>query len=117
MKILVCGGRTYDNKEEVYRILDDYLPIVETDLCLIVGGAKGADTLAKEWAIENGIPVMEFIANWQYYDKEAGPTRNRAMLYFGNPDLVIAFPGGRGTAHMVKIARAAGVEIYETNKT
>ena len=34
---------------------------------------------------------------------------------YGNPDLVIAFPGGKGTAMMVDLARKAGVEvkIYE----
>jgi hypothetical protein len=33
------------------------------------------------------------------------------MLREGRPDLVAAFPGGRGTAHMVRIAREAGVEV------
>jgi hypothetical protein len=31
------------------------------------------------------------------------------MLDQGKPDLVVAFPGGRGTANLVKQARAAGV--------
>jgi hypothetical protein len=35
------------------------------------------------------------------------------MLDEGKPDLVIAFPGGRGTADMVKKARRAGVEVVE----
>jgi UDP-N-acetylmuramoylalanine-D-glutamate ligase len=39
--------------------------------------------------------------------------RNKWMLTDGKPDLVIAFPGGRGTASMVNLARAAGVPVTE----
>jgi predicted Rossmann-fold nucleotide-binding protein len=39
--------------------------------------------------------------------------RNRQMLTEGRPDLVVAFPGGKGTANMVALARKAGVEIVE----
>jgi hypothetical protein len=34
----------------------------------------------------------------------------------GKPDLVVAFPGGRGTANMVKQARAAGVAVMEVGR-
>src|SRR5258708_15682483 len=33
--------------------------------------------------------------------------RNRDMLCDGKPDLIIAFPGGKGTAGMVDLARKA----------
>jgi hypothetical protein len=35
------------------------------------------------------------------------------MLDEGIPDLVVAFPGGRGTANMVRQARERGFEILE----
>jgi hypothetical protein len=35
------------------------------------------------------------------------------MLMEGKPDLVVGFPGGRGTAHMCRIAGEAGVEVIE----
>ena len=48
MRILVCGGRTYDDRDSVWRTLDDYQrrygPIT-----IIQGGATGADAWAKEW--------------------------------------------------------------------
>jgi len=44
--------------------------------------------------------------------RRAGPERNAAMLGLG-PDLVVAFPGGSGTAGMVRLAKAAGVEVIE----
>jgi hypothetical protein len=39
--------------------------------------------------------------------------RNQQMLDEGRPDLVVAFPGGAGTANMVKLARAIGCEVIE----
>ena len=42
----------------------------------------------------------------------AGPIRNQEMLDKGKPDLVIAFPGGKGTADMVGRALRTGVFVY-----
>lgn len=36
--------------------------------------------------------------------------RNRQMLEH-EPDLVIAFPGGKGTADMIRVARKAGQKV------
>ena len=33
------------------------------------------------------------------------------MIVEGTPDLVIAFPGGRGTENMIKQAEAAGIPV------
>ena len=35
------------------------------------------------------------------------------MLDERRPDLVVAFPGGRGTADMVGRARSAGIEVID----
>jgi len=107
MRILVCGGRDYDNWSAVREALDTHNPSV-----LIHGGASGADRLAGKWADVHGVPTIVFPANWRQ-GKKAGPLRNRFMLSEGKPDLVLAFPGGRGTADMVSVARAAGVAVHE----
>jgi hypothetical protein len=39
--------------------------------------------------------------------RAAGPRRNQRMLEDFRPDLVVAFPGGRGTAYMVRRAGLA----------
>lgn len=56
---------------------------------------------------------MEFPAKWKMYGRSAGAIRNAVMLSEFQPDIVVAFPGGRGTAHMVRIARAAGIDVIE----
>ena len=41
-----------------------------------------------------------------------GPKRNQMMLD-QKPDIVLAFPGGRGTADMIARAEQAGVEVVK----
>lgn len=109
MRILVCGGRDYKDYATLFSVLDSKY------LCTLIihGDARGADHLADEWARSRGISLAVFPANWKGHGKSAGPIRNRLMLDYMKPDLVVAFPGGRGTADMVKYARAMGVPVEE----
>lgn len=110
MKILVSGGRDYNDREHLFAILDEYLGQVTI---LIHGGASGADTLAGEWGQTRGIPVQVFPANWLAHGKAAGPIRNQQMLTEGKPDLVLLFPGGRGTQNMGMLSRKAGCLVRQ----
>jgi len=124
VRILVCGGRGYSDWPRVREVLDElaakhskfykdaenWLPV---DLTIIHGGAKGADSLADQWAAVNWTSLRVYEADWETHGRSAGPKRNQLMLEDGKPDLIVAFPGGRGTAHMVKIARDAGVPVME----
>lgn len=56
------------------------------------------------------IPCVKCIIT-QKYGKSAGPIRNQTMLDDGKPDLVLAFPGGRGTADMVAKAEKHGIPV------
>lgn len=112
MRVLVCGGRDYTDRDKVFAELDS-LHNAHHFTYLIEGGARGADRLAYAWAISHGIHGMEYPAEWDEYGHAAGPIRNRRMLDHGKPDLVVAFPGGSGTADMIGLARAAGVPVVE----
>lgn len=112
MKVLVCGGRDFNDGLLVYETLDR-LHRERGITAIIEGGAKGADTAAYSWAKIHGLHNQTYPADWTLHGRAAGPRRNATMLADGNPDLVLAFPGGRGTADMVRRARAAGVEVRE----
>jgi len=112
MRVLICGGRQYQEVGFLWKTMDHIhatQPISE----VIAGGAAGADTLGASWAIERGIPCRVFMADREKLGRSAGPIRNQKMLDQGKPDLVVAFPGERGTADMVRRARAAGVRILQ----
>ena len=88
---------------------------------MVHGGAPGSDTLAHVWATDRKITdegglVKVYAANWERDRKAAGPIRNIKMLTESQPHVIIAFKGGNGTAHMMKIGREAGVPVYEVKE-
>lgn len=124
MRVLVCGGREYDDwtvfANTMYR---HFHPDATGEECrksptIIHGDAKGADFMARLWAICNGFDEVRFPADWKAHGKGAGPIRNQRMLDEGKPDVVVAFPGGKGTVDMVARAKKAGIPVIEIlNKT
>jgi hypothetical protein len=100
MRVLVCGGRNFSD----YSFLSSVLTNIHTTTKItriIQGEAPGADTLARQWANEHNILIIGFPADWNTYGRAAGPIRNKQMLDEGKPDVVIAFPGNKGTRNMV----------------
>lgn len=111
MRVLVCGGRDFNNAsvvEDVLNSIHEAKPIT----LIIQGEARGADRLGKLWAKGRGIPTLDCPANWELYGKSAGYIRNKYMAEM-NPDIGVAFPGGKGTANMVKIMRERNIEVIE----
>ena len=127
MKILVCGDRNWVDQAAITRELLGYLrtttppskPVSPNTITVIHGDARGADRLAGEVARCLGMKVKRYPADWAQYGRAAGPIRNKRMLEEGKPDLVLAFHPdlrqSRGTAHMVSIAKKAGVPVRVFN--
>lgn len=112
MRVLVTGGRDYRDATRVSAVLAAVRAKHGID-AVIQGGARGADKLAAEWAVANGVPVVTFEADWDGpAGKGAGMIRNARMLTEGKPDCCIAFPGGKGTAHMLGLMRKSGLPLW-----
>ena len=111
MRVIVCGGRDYTDGTTVARVISALNPV---GTVVVHGGARGADSLAADWCRTFGVPEEPHPADWNLHGKAAGPIRNQAMLEAG-ADLVIAFPGGAGTADMVGRARSAGVPVLHVD--
>jgi hypothetical protein len=114
MVVLVTGGRDYADTSRVFDALDAIKPSF-----VIEGGARGADALARAWRTEREVPGYTVEADWNRYGRSAGTIRNRNMLInarksavdCGMTLVVLAFPGGRGTADMVDRAEREGVKV------
>jgi hypothetical protein len=140
-RLLVCGGRDFGHRPkwavfgtceyiEMERKAAAERALLERVLSaseprpsvLIHGAARGADSLAADWAKRNGILDLPFLADWYPngrtggLDRSAGPRRNARMIAEGRPDRVIAFAGGNGTSDMCRQARAAGIEVVEVER-
>ena len=112
-RILACGGRDFtDTKtiEAAVKLLAEQHPAAT----LVHGGAPGADSWCGYYAGLAGLVIEGHSARWNIYGRKAGPIRNQEMLDSGI-DLVVAFPGGRGTSDMVRRARKAHVPVWEVD--
>lgn len=120
MKLLVCGGRGYSDKATAWGFLDvlhagDPIEILVHGACPVRHG--GADMIADAWAWTNDVDTYAVPIN-QWLDGPwpgCGPARNVRMLAkcLHWIDCAMALPGGNGTAHMVGLMRAAGIEVWE----
>jgi hypothetical protein len=111
MRIIVCGGRDFRDRRAVFDALDLLHSKRGIDF-LMQGAADGADYLAWQWANERGIPCGSYSAQWDVHGRRAGPIRNQEMIDEGEPDGVVAFPGGRGTADMIARAEKVGLKVW-----
>lgn len=115
-RVLVTGGRAYHDQHAIDRALDEVFAACGGKLDVVHGGATGADACAHAWVFASRargahVGVEVFMADWRKFGKSAGPIRNRTMFLRGKPDLVLAFPGGDGTADCVAQAAKRGVPI------
>lgn len=110
MRVLVCGGRDFADEKAAFSALNA-LHAVHKFTVVIDGAASGADAIAAKWAIEKQLWNFRFPAKWNEHGRGAGPIRNRLMLEKAKPDMVVALPGGRGTADMISAAQQAGVPV------
>ncbi|MBR4275926.1 MAG: DUF2493 domain-containing protein [Prevotella sp.] len=78
---------------------------------IVSGGAKGADTYAREFAIKKGIRLIEYLPDYAKYGKAAPLVRNRLII--DDCDKVLAFWDGksRGTKQTLDYAESKGKPI------
>ena len=114
MKVLVCGGRVRVKPHAVEAVLDKLAPTFGKPLVIIHGAAKGTDSYAGFWAEDRGHKSDPYPVDGKLdgYSEMAPKMRNHRMLDQG-PEIVVAFPGGPGTRHMIDIAQKARVPIYD----
>lgn len=108
-RCIIAGGRSYKFTPEDIAALDALAGTINPTE-IVSGGAPGADSEGEKWAKAHGLPVHRFPANWRTLGIAAGPVRNQQMAEYA--DALIVFPGGRGTADMIRRAKQAGLKIY-----
>jgi hypothetical protein len=110
MKVIIAGGRDFDNYDLLREKCDNILQN-QDEVIIISGGAKGADLLGERYAKERGYSTEVFPARWEEHGKKAGPIRNQEMAI--NSNALIAFWDGKskGTKHMIDIATDKGLLV------
>lgn len=121
MKVIVTGSREFNDRDLVWSTLDELLNRMRG--VIVVHGAcpTGADKHADDWARQRqaerrSVLIDRYPANWSH-GRGAGMARNAEMVSTSGASLVLAFfqagAANKGTAHCVKVARRAGIEVRE----
>lgn len=119
--LLIAGSRTF-NDRETFNLVTREIIGGEPEITIVEGGAAGADSLARDFANENGLPVMEFKPDWKKYGRAAGPKRNDAMTAFikenGGAALYFWDEESRGTKQCISSAQKKGIDahVWSTKK-
>lgn len=113
-KVIIAGGRDFDNYELLCKICD-YMLSEQSDIEIVSGLARGADSLGLRYAKERGYPVKEFAAQWDKFGKSAGYRRNAEMADYA--DALIAFwdEKSKGTNHMINLASEKNIKVKVVN--
>ena len=112
MLFAVVGSRDFLDYALFSEVLDEHRPFMTG---IVSGGARGADTLAARYAIEQGIPFFVHPADWDNYGKSAGYRRNKLIVQ--DADYMIAFLAktSKGTRHSIDLALEKGIEVRIVN--
>ena len=104
MKLAIIGSRnlTVENLEKY---------ITENVTEIVSGGAKGIDTCAMEYALEQGIKYTEFLPEYKKYKKSAPLMRNLQIINYA--DEILAFWNGksRGTKYVIEQCKKMNKKI------
>ena len=101
MKTIIAGSRDFNDYDLLKKQINHYRNYKGVVTEIVSGCAKGADTLGEQYAVENGIPLKYFRADWDTYGRAAGPIRNQQMAEYA--DVLIAVWDGKskGTKNMI----------------
>ena len=109
-RVVVAGSRGFANAELLGRKLSHLLANY-SDICIISGCARGADSLGEQWALANSHKVLRMPADWHVYGKSAGYKRNVAMAEAANACVVFWDGKSRGSQHMINICEERDIPV------
>lgn len=104
MKLAIVGSRDIKNI-----FIAEYLPTDVTEI--VSGGAKGVDTIAKNYALSHNLKYTEFLPDYKAYGRAAPLRRNDEIIEYA--DEVLAFWNGksRGTKYVIERTKALGKKV------
>jgi hypothetical protein len=108
--VVVAGGRDFCDARLMMVKLDKLFERVD-DVCIISGGARGADKLGERYALSKGYPYIIMPADWDRYGKSAGYRRNQEMAERASACVVFWDGKSRGSKHMIDICEERDIPL------
>lgn len=115
MKLAIVGSREITDMSILLEGISK-VPAMDQVTEIVSGGAKGVDTLARQFAESRGLRCTEFLPDYARYGRAATLVRNSQIVEYA--DLVLAIPvkgGSRGTHDSMRKAEKVGKRliVYE----
>lgn len=110
-KVIVAGSRSITDHEKVVEAIQEAPFQIEV---LVSGGADGVDTIAENWAHENGVPLRPFDVKQEHYDNYgsyAPIRRNENMAEHADALIAVWNGTSSGTKNMIKEAEDKNLEV------
>ena len=95
MRIIVAGGRDFDDEEKFFNVMESELKEIRKhhDVIEIVSGhCSGADALGEKFAQKENLLLKTFPAQWNKFGRAAGPMRNAEMCRYAKQDSGMLMP-------------------------
>lgn len=104
--IAVIGSRCITNTD----LVENEIHKFQFDK-IISGGAIGVDTIAKNYAVKNGIELLEILPDYKSFGKAAPIIRNKQIIE--NSDFILIFWDGKskGTKFCIDYSKKLKKEI------
>ena len=109
MKVIIAGSRSINDYALVKQAIEKAaFSITE----VVSGGANGVDKLGEKWALENNIPIKQFLPDWNAHGKAAGPIRNSEMVAYSDA-LIAVYDGiSKGTKDTITKVQNANKQAF-----
>ena len=104
IKLIVAGSRSFSDYARLKQTVDRAIKYLDGQIEIVSGGARGADQLGETYAMEKGLPIKQFLANWDEYGKKAGFLRNLEMAKYASHAIIFWDQQSRGTKSMIDLA-------------
>ena len=104
MKLAIIGSRGAKIND-----LEKYLPDGVSEI--VSGGAKGADSFAAEYARKNGIPLTEFLPEYEKFGRAAPLKRNGKIVEYADEGLAFWDGSSKGTKYTIELFKKANKKI------
>jgi hypothetical protein len=113
LRVVIAGGRDFNNMELFNGAIQlAFEDCAINEIELVCGMARGADTVGRNWALQNNLRIHEFPADWDKYGKRAGFLRNEEMAKFAHVGILFWDGKSKGTGHMLDLMRKHNKPTY-----
>lgn len=114
VKVIIAGSRNFTDYDTLVAkcdiVMGEFNPA--QDIQIVSGRARGADQLGEQYALQRDYDLKLFPADWGTHGKSAGPIRNDQMARYANVLIAFKLGNSKGTADMIKRAKAKGLCVY-----